>query len=61
MMDHSDNVLAESIAREVAAAINRPRSFAGAADAVSNRLTTAHVDTAGWRCWIPVGSRSTTG
>lgn len=47
MMDHSDNVLAESIAREVAAAINRPRSFAGAADAVTNRLTTAHVDTTG--------------
>ncbi|WP_073871447.1 D-alanyl-D-alanine carboxypeptidase/D-alanyl-D-alanine endopeptidase [Mycobacterium paraffinicum] len=47
MMDHSDNVMAECIAREVAAAINRPRSFAGAADAVSNRLGTAHVDTAG--------------
>lgn len=47
MMDHSDNVMAECIAREVAAAINRPRSFAGAADAVSNRLSTAHVDTTG--------------
>lgn len=47
MMDHSDNVLAESIAREVAAAINRPRSFAGAVDAVTNRLSTAHVDTTG--------------
>lgn len=47
MMDHSDNVMAECIAREVAAAINRPRSFAGAADAVTNRLTTAHVDTTG--------------
>lgn len=47
MLDHSDNVLAECIAREVAAAINRPRSFAGAADAVTNRLSTAHVDTAG--------------
>ncbi len=47
MMDHSDNVMAECIAREVAAAINRPRSFAGAADAVTNRLSTAHVDTAG--------------
>lgn len=47
MMDHSDNVMAECIAREVAAAINRPRSFAGAADAVSNRLSTAHVDTGG--------------
>ncbi|ODR05696.1 D-alanyl-D-alanine carboxypeptidase [Mycobacterium sherrisii] len=47
MMDHSDNVLAESIGREVAAAINRPRSFAGAVDAVTNRLNTAHVDTGG--------------
>ncbi|MEE6136614.1 D-alanyl-D-alanine carboxypeptidase/D-alanyl-D-alanine-endopeptidase [Mycobacterium sp. 050128] len=47
MMDHSDNVLAECIAREVAAAINRPRSFAGAVDAVTNRLSTAHVDTSG--------------
>jgi serine-type D-Ala-D-Ala carboxypeptidase/endopeptidase (penicillin-binding protein 4) len=47
MMDHSDNVMAECIAREVAAAINRPRSFAGAADAVTNRLSTAHVDTVG--------------
>ncbi|MEE6177078.1 D-alanyl-D-alanine carboxypeptidase/D-alanyl-D-alanine endopeptidase [Mycobacterium sp. 050134] len=47
MMDHSDNVMAECIAREVAAAINRPQSFAGAADAVTNRLSTAHVETAG--------------
>jgi D-alanyl-D-alanine carboxypeptidase/D-alanyl-D-alanine-endopeptidase (penicillin-binding protein 4) len=47
MMEHSDNVLAECIAREVAAAINRPRSFAGAVDAVTNRLSAAHVDTAG--------------
>ena len=47
MMNASDNVMAECIAREVAAAINRPRSFAGAADAVTNRLSTAHVDTAG--------------
>ncbi len=47
MMDHSDNVMAECIAREVAAAINRPRSFAGAVDAVTNRLGTAHVDTGG--------------
>ncbi len=47
MMDHSDNVMAECIAREVAAAINRPRSFAGAADAVTNRLATAHVDITG--------------
>ncbi|EFG77537.1 D-alanyl-D-alanine carboxypeptidase [Mycobacterium malmoense] len=47
MMEHSDNVMAECIAREVAAAINRPRSFAGAADAVTNRLSTAHVETGG--------------
>ncbi len=47
MMDHSDNVMAECIAREVAAAINRPRSFAGAVDAVTNRLSTAHVDMTG--------------
>ncbi|MDT5348584.1 MAG: hypothetical protein QOH91_1871 [Mycobacterium sp.] len=47
MMDHSDNVMAECIGREVAAAINRPQSFAGAVDAVTNRLSTAHVDTGG--------------
>jgi len=47
MMDHSDNVMAECIGREVAAAINRPESFAGAADAVTNRLATARVDTTG--------------
>ncbi|HTQ17652.1 D-alanyl-D-alanine carboxypeptidase/D-alanyl-D-alanine endopeptidase [Mycobacterium sp.] len=47
MMDHSDNVMAECIAREVAAAINRPQSFAGAVDAVTNRLSTAHVDIGG--------------
>jgi serine-type D-Ala-D-Ala carboxypeptidase/endopeptidase (penicillin-binding protein 4) len=47
MMDHSDNVLAECIGREVAAAINRPLSFAGAVDAVTNRLSNAHIDTTG--------------
>ncbi|SRX93274.1 carboxypeptidase [Mycobacterium leprae TN] [Mycobacterium shimoidei] len=45
MMDASDNVMAECIAREVAAAMGRPRSFTGAVDAVTNRLSTAHVDT----------------
>lgn len=45
MMNASDNVMAECIGREVAAAINRPQSFAGAVDAVLNRLNTAHVDT----------------
>ncbi|GFG66035.1 D-alanyl-D-alanine carboxypeptidase/D-alanyl-D-alanine-endopeptidase [Mycobacterium kubicae] len=47
MMNASDNVLAECIAREVAAAINRPQSFTGAVDAVTSRLNTAHVDTVG--------------
>ncbi len=47
MMNASDNVMAESIGREVAAAMHRPRSFAGAADAVTNRLATAHIDLTG--------------
>ena len=45
MMNVSDNVMAECIAREVAASMQRPLSFAGAVDAVTNRLNTAHVDT----------------
>jgi D-alanyl-D-alanine carboxypeptidase/D-alanyl-D-alanine-endopeptidase (penicillin-binding protein 4) len=44
MMSVSDNVMAECIAREVAASMQRPLSFAGAVDAVTNRLSTAHVD-----------------
>ncbi|BCQ06987.1 D-alanyl-D-alanine carboxypeptidase/D-alanyl-D-alanine-endopeptidase [Mycobacterium heckeshornense] len=47
MMDASDNVMAECIAREVAAAMRRPRSFAGAVDAVTSRLAAAQVDTSG--------------
>ncbi|CAM4098198.1 D-alanyl-D-alanine carboxypeptidase precursor [Mycobacterium basiliense] len=47
MMNASDNVMAECIGREVAAAINRPQSFTGAVDAVTTRLNTAHIDTAG--------------
>jgi serine-type D-Ala-D-Ala carboxypeptidase/endopeptidase (penicillin-binding protein 4) len=47
MMSVSDNVMAECIAREVAASMQRPLSFAGAVDAVTNRLSTAHVDTRG--------------
>src|SRR5262249_37945291 len=47
MMNASDNVMAECIAREVAAAINRPQSFSGAVDAVTNRLNTAKIDTTG--------------
>ncbi|WIM86382.1 D-alanyl-D-alanine carboxypeptidase/D-alanyl-D-alanine-endopeptidase [Candidatus Mycobacterium wuenschmannii] len=45
MMNVSDNVMAESIAREVAAAMQRPLSFTGAVAAVTNRLGTAHIDT----------------
>jgi serine-type D-Ala-D-Ala carboxypeptidase/endopeptidase (penicillin-binding protein 4) len=45
MMNASDNVMAECIAREVAAAMHRPLSFTGAVDAVTNRLSTAHIDT----------------
>jgi D-alanyl-D-alanine carboxypeptidase/D-alanyl-D-alanine-endopeptidase (penicillin-binding protein 4) len=45
MMNASDNVMAECIGREVAAAMHRPLSFAGAVDAVTNRLALAHVDT----------------
>ena len=47
MMDKSDNVMAECIAREVAAATSRPRSFAGATDAVLKQLAAAHIDTTG--------------
>lgn len=47
MMNASDNVMAECIGREVAAAINRPRSFSGAVEAVTSRLDTVHVDTTG--------------
>ncbi|MDT5044583.1 MAG: hypothetical protein QOG75_436 [Mycobacterium sp.] len=45
MMNVSDNVMAECIAREVAASMHRPLSFTGAVDAVTNRLNTAHVET----------------
>ena len=45
MMGVSDNVMAECIAREVAATMQRSLSFAGAVDAVTNRLNTAHIDT----------------
>jgi D-alanyl-D-alanine carboxypeptidase/D-alanyl-D-alanine-endopeptidase (penicillin-binding protein 4) len=47
MMNASDNVMAESIGREVAAAANRPQSFAGAVDAVLDELDGAKVDTGG--------------
>jgi D-alanyl-D-alanine carboxypeptidase/D-alanyl-D-alanine-endopeptidase (penicillin-binding protein 4) len=47
MMDASDNVLAECIGREVAAALHRPQSFSGAVDAVLGQLRTARIDTGG--------------
>ena len=47
MMSDSDNVMAESIAREVAAEMQRPLSFAGAVDAVTSRLASAGVDMKG--------------
>ncbi|MBY0441193.1 MAG: D-alanyl-D-alanine carboxypeptidase/D-alanyl-D-alanine-endopeptidase [Mycobacteriaceae bacterium] len=49
MMTASDNVLAECIGREVAAAMHRPQSFSGAVEAVIARLDSAHIDTAGAR------------
>jgi D-alanyl-D-alanine carboxypeptidase/D-alanyl-D-alanine-endopeptidase (penicillin-binding protein 4) len=47
MMNASDNVMAESIAREVAKATGRPVSFAGAVDAITNKLSGAGVDMTG--------------
>jgi serine-type D-Ala-D-Ala carboxypeptidase/endopeptidase (penicillin-binding protein 4) len=47
MMNASDNVVAESIAREVAAKLNRPQSFDGAVQAVLGQLETAGIDTRG--------------
>ncbi len=47
MMNDSDNVMAESIGREVAQATRRPASFAGAVDAVTARLAAANVDLTG--------------
>ncbi|KGI70083.1 D-alanyl-D-alanine carboxypeptidase/D-alanyl-D-alanine-endopeptidase [Mycolicibacterium rufum] len=45
MMNASDNVMAESTGREVAAATGRPQSFAGAASAVLAALDDADIDT----------------
>lgn len=47
MMSVSDNVMAECLGREVAAAMHRPRSFSGAVDAVTTRLTAARIDITG--------------
>ncbi len=47
MMNNSDNVMAESIGREVAAALGRPQSFDGAVQSVLGQLRQAGVDTTG--------------
>ena len=47
MMSASDNVMAEAIAREVAGHTQRPRSFAGAVDAVTATLSSVGVDMTG--------------
>lgn len=47
MMNSSDNVMAETIGREVAAELGEPRSFTGSVDAVLEALTAADVDTVG--------------
>lgn len=47
MMNASDNVMAECIGREVAAALHRPQSFSGAVAAVLSQLRTADIETSG--------------
>ena len=47
MMSESDNVMAESTGREVAAAIGKPQSFDGGVAAVLGQLKKAGVDTGG--------------
>ena len=47
MMSASDNVMAETIAREVAKATGRPMSFAGGVDAVLSKLASIKIDVAG--------------
>ena len=47
MMVASDNVMAETIAREVAQATGRPLSFAGGVDATLAKLATINIDLAG--------------
>ncbi|MGW4100523.1 MULTISPECIES: D-alanyl-D-alanine carboxypeptidase/D-alanyl-D-alanine endopeptidase [unclassified Mycobacterium] len=44
MMNESDNVMAESIAREVAAQLHRPQSFDGGVDAVLTQLEGIGID-----------------
>ncbi len=55
MVNQSDNVMAESIGREVAAELNRPQSFDGAASAVIGTLEDAGIDTTGARLFDSSG------
>jgi D-alanyl-D-alanine carboxypeptidase/D-alanyl-D-alanine-endopeptidase (penicillin-binding protein 4) len=47
MMMESDNVMAETIGREVARATGRPSSFAGSVDAVISKLAAVKIDMTG--------------
>lgn len=47
MMNDSDNVMAESIAREVADELHRPQSFTGGVEAVLGQLESVGIDTTG--------------
>jgi len=47
MMMESDNVMAETIGREVARATGRPSSFAGSVDAVISKMAAAKIDMTG--------------
>ncbi|MDT5154341.1 MAG: hypothetical protein QOI01_6074 [Mycobacterium sp.] len=47
MMSESDNVMAESIGREVAASVGKPQSFDGGVAGVLGQLSKAGVDTGG--------------
>lgn len=49
MMNESDNVMAEAIAREVAWQLNRPQSFDGGVDAVLSQLEGIGIDTSAAR------------
>ncbi len=55
MMNFSDNVMAESIGREVAAMLNLPTSFDGATRAVLRTLDGADIDTTGARLFDSSG------
>jgi D-alanyl-D-alanine carboxypeptidase/D-alanyl-D-alanine-endopeptidase (penicillin-binding protein 4) len=57
MMNESDNVMAESIGREVAAEQNRPQSFDGAVQAVLGQLDKAKIDTGNARLLDSSGLR----